>query len=114
MMINTFTAAVRTVSIFRVTATSMATNVITSVASATRVVLTAADGAEVLLKWAWVKTSKKCSLNQANGAWVLGGFGECLPYEDNYVALDNSVKDAWGQPVLRFNAEFKENENENA
>ncbi|MGX5816839.1 GMC oxidoreductase [Chitinophaga lutea] len=46
------------------------------------------------------------------GKWTmgLGGFGECLPYEDNYVALDNSEKDAWGQPVLRFNAEFKENE----
>ncbi|MGN6511040.1 MAG: GMC family oxidoreductase, partial [Chitinophaga sp.] len=46
------------------------------------------------------------------GQWSmgLGGFGECLPYEDNYVALDNSEKDAWGQPVLRFNAEFKENE----
>ncbi|MBO9153874.1 GMC oxidoreductase [Chitinophaga sp. GCM10012297] len=46
------------------------------------------------------------------GQWTmgLGGFGECLPYEDNYVALDNSQKDAWGQPVLRFNAEFKENE----
>ncbi|HEY0272968.1 MAG TPA: GMC family oxidoreductase, partial [Chitinophaga sp.] len=46
------------------------------------------------------------------GSWSmgLGGFGECLPYEDNYVTLDNSTKDAWGQPVLKFNAEFKENE----
>ncbi len=46
------------------------------------------------------------------GQWSMGmgGFGECLPYEDNYVALDNSQKDAWGQPVLRFHAEFKENE----
>ncbi|PUZ27126.1 Choline dehydrogenase [Chitinophaga costaii] len=46
------------------------------------------------------------------GDWSmgLGGFGECLPYEDNYVTLDNSTKDAWGQPVLKFHAEFKENE----
>ncbi|TWF41510.1 choline dehydrogenase-like flavoprotein [Chitinophaga polysaccharea] len=46
------------------------------------------------------------------GKWSigLGGFGECLPYEANQVTLDNSVKDAWGQPVLKFDAEFKENE----
>lgn len=46
------------------------------------------------------------------GNWMmgLGGFGECLPYEDNYVTLDNSTKDDWGQPVLKFHAEFKENE----
>jgi len=46
------------------------------------------------------------------GPWTmgLGGFGECLPYEQNMVTLDNSVKDAWGQPVLKFDAEFKENE----
>ncbi|MGE7775314.1 GMC oxidoreductase [Chitinophaga sp. NPDC101104] len=46
------------------------------------------------------------------GKWSMGigGFGECLPYEDNYVTLDKSVTDAWGQPTLRFNAEFKENE----
>jgi choline dehydrogenase-like flavoprotein len=46
------------------------------------------------------------------GTWTmgLGGFGECLPYEENKVTLDNSVKDAWGQPVLKFDAEFKENE----
>ncbi|MGX5821007.1 GMC oxidoreductase [Chitinophaga lutea] len=46
------------------------------------------------------------------GPWQMGlmGFGECLPYYDNQVTLDHSVKDAWGQPVLQFNAEFRENE----
>jgi choline dehydrogenase-like flavoprotein len=46
------------------------------------------------------------------GGWSvgLGGFGECLPYESNQVTLDTSVKDDWGQPVLKFDAEFKENE----
>ena len=38
------------------------------------------------------------------------GFGECLPYEENKVTLDHSIKDAWGQPVLKFNCEFKDNE----
>ncbi|MBK8558186.1 MAG: GMC family oxidoreductase [Lewinellaceae bacterium] len=46
------------------------------------------------------------------GRWTmgLGGFGECLPYEDNWVKLNPDVKDKWGQPTLKFNVEFKENE----
>lgn len=46
------------------------------------------------------------------GPWQMGlmGFGECLPYHDNQVTLDHSLQDAWGQPVLKFNCEFRENE----
>ncbi|MEC5145826.1 GMC family oxidoreductase [Chitinophaga sp. 212800010-3] len=46
------------------------------------------------------------------GPWQMGlmGFGECLPYEDNQVMLDHSIKDAWGQPVLKFNCDFRDNE----
>lgn len=46
------------------------------------------------------------------GPWQMGlmGFGECLPYEDNQVYLNHGQQDAWGQPVLEFNCEFKENE----
>lgn len=46
------------------------------------------------------------------GPWQMGlmGFGECLPYEENMVSLDHDTKDAWGQPVLKFNCTFKENE----
>lgn len=46
------------------------------------------------------------------GAWTmgLGGFGEMLPYYDNYVYLDKSKKDKWGQPVLAIDCELKENE----
>jgi choline dehydrogenase-like flavoprotein len=46
------------------------------------------------------------------GKWRmgLGGFGECLPYEENRVYLNHDVKDKWGQPTLTFDAEFKENE----
>jgi gluconate 2-dehydrogenase alpha chain len=33
-----------------------------------------------------------------------------LPYEDNYLDLDPSVKDALGFPVCRITAEFKDNE----
>ena len=40
----------------------------------------------------------------------LVGFGECLPYHENKVTLNHDVKDKWGQPVLSFDCEFKENE----
>jgi gluconate 2-dehydrogenase alpha chain len=33
-----------------------------------------------------------------------------LPYEENYLDLDPTVKDALGQPVCRITADFKENE----
>lgn len=46
------------------------------------------------------------------GPWRMGmtGFGECLPYFDNQVSLDHSQKDPWGQPVLKFNCDYRENE----
>ncbi len=40
----------------------------------------------------------------------IAGFGECLPYYDNYVELDPETVDIYGIPVLRIHAEFKENE----
>lgn len=56
------------------------------------------------------KDFKEMLTEPGNWSMGLGGFGECLPYEDNYVQLDNSKKDDWGQPVLKFHADFKENE----
>jgi choline dehydrogenase-like flavoprotein len=46
------------------------------------------------------------------GDWkmTLDAFGECLPYHENKVSLSNTTKDKWGQDVLRFDAEHKENE----
>ncbi|KAK3582335.1 hypothetical protein CHS0354_023877 [Potamilus streckersoni] len=46
------------------------------------------------------------------GAWsmFLLPFGEILPYHDNKVTLDKTVKDKWGLPVLSIDAELKENE----
>jgi choline dehydrogenase-like flavoprotein len=38
------------------------------------------------------------------------GFGECLPYYDNYVEIDPSVNDVFGIPVLRINMKWHENE----
>ncbi|MEO5563307.1 MAG: GMC family oxidoreductase, partial [Chitinophagaceae bacterium] len=46
------------------------------------------------------------------GGWgmFLVGFGECLPYHENKVTLNTNKKDKWGQPVLSFDCEYKENE----
>jgi len=46
------------------------------------------------------------------GGWSMGigGFGEMLPYHENKMTLDKSKKDAWGLPVIAFDAEWKENE----
>tara|TARA_R110002050_G_scaffold92566_3_gene193725 strand:- start:4382 stop:6085 length:1704 start_codon:yes stop_codon:yes gene_type:complete len=46
------------------------------------------------------------------GEWTMfmNGFGECLPYHENRIYLDDSKKDQWGFPQVVFDAEFKENE----
>ena len=40
----------------------------------------------------------------------LSGFGEMLPYEDNYAELNHDVKDKWGQPTVKINCTFHQNE----
>ncbi|WP_236977564.1 GMC oxidoreductase [Membranihabitans maritimus] len=54
----------------------------------------------------------KEQLFKPGGPWTYGmiAFGECLPYEDNIVYQDSNEKDQWGIPLLRFDAEWKENE----
>jgi choline dehydrogenase-like flavoprotein len=46
------------------------------------------------------------------GPWQMSlyAFGECLPYADNRVTLDNNKKDSWGRPMIVIDCEFKENE----
>jgi len=46
------------------------------------------------------------------GVWTfgMGGFGETLPYHENKITLDKTVKDKWGLNVLSFDCELKENE----
>ena len=38
------------------------------------------------------------------------GFGECLPYEENRITLNEEVKDIHGLPTLTMDAEWKDNE----
>ena len=46
------------------------------------------------------------------GPWSfnLGGFGECLPRESNYVDIDPGVVDKWGVPALRIHCQWSDNE----
>jgi choline dehydrogenase-like flavoprotein len=40
----------------------------------------------------------------------LGGFGEVLPYYENYVEIDKNVNDVFGIPVLKFHVAWGDNE----
>ncbi|MGC6466074.1 MAG: GMC oxidoreductase [Akkermansiaceae bacterium] len=46
------------------------------------------------------------------GPWSIGmgGFGECLPYENNRITLSKDKTDKWGLPLVVADAEFQENE----
>lgn len=46
------------------------------------------------------------------GPWMmsLGGFGEVLPYEDNYVTLNHEKLDKHGMPTLTIHCKHRENE----
>lgn len=48
----------------------------------------------------------------APGKWTIwmAGWGECLPYYENKICLDECEKDKWGLPIIRINFSFKENE----
>ena len=46
------------------------------------------------------------------GGWQLGmyAFGECLPYAENRITLDQNKKDQLRRPLIAVDCEFKENE----
>ncbi len=46
------------------------------------------------------------------GPWTIGmtGFGECLPYDDNFIELNHDLVDKWGLPTLSMHVKFRENE----
>ncbi len=49
---------------------------------------------------------------QQPGKWNIsfGGFGECLPYQENRITLNTQIKDKYGRNSLNMDVEFKENE----
>ncbi|WP_316761567.1 GMC family oxidoreductase [Pedobacter aquatilis] len=46
------------------------------------------------------------------GPWTIwmAGWGECLPYYENKISLDETQKDKWGMPLVKIDFSFKENE----
>src|SRR6266850_1944725 len=46
------------------------------------------------------------------GPWnfTFYGFGECLPNHENFIELDKQRVDAWGVPVLKIHAQWRDNE----
>lgn len=46
------------------------------------------------------------------GPWTMWmtGMGECLPYDENKVTINDDKKDAWGMPGVVIDCEFKQNE----
>lgn len=52
------------------------------------------------------------NLVQHPGDWEIGlsGYGEHLPYRENRVTLNSSLKDKWGRSTLTIDCAFKENE----
>lgn len=53
----------------------------------------------------------KESLRQP-GDWSMNllGFGECLPYHENYMTLSDTDTDPFGMPIIKIDALFRENE----
>ena len=55
---------------------------------------------------------KKALLSQELGPWrfSIGGWAECLPREDNFMALHATLKDKWGIPALKVQCTWGPNE----
>jgi choline dehydrogenase-like flavoprotein len=46
------------------------------------------------------------------GPWKISlyAYGECLPYQDNRITLNNNKLDPWGLPMITIDCTFRENE----
>ncbi|MCH9661347.1 MAG: GMC family oxidoreductase [Bacteroidetes bacterium] len=67
---------------------------------------------EVVAELAYGEQFKEAITEPGNWRMLLLGFGECLPYHENKMALDYDNLDEWGLPTVTFDAEWKENEYE--
>lgn len=56
------------------------------------------------------KEFKKTLTTPGNWQIWMGGWGECLPYYDNKVYLEQKKVDQWGIPLVVIDFSFKENE----
>ncbi|MGB0788262.1 MAG: GMC oxidoreductase [Marinirhabdus sp.] len=67
---------------------------------------------EMVAEMAYGENLKQAIVKPGKWRMLLLGFGECLPYHENKMALDYDNPDKWGQPTVNFDAEWKENEYE--
>jgi gluconate 2-dehydrogenase alpha chain len=58
----------------------------------------------------WGTAWKKANADWYAHAMTLGIQGSCYPHRDNYLSLDPTYSDAYGQPLLRMTFDFRENE----
>lgn len=59
---------------------------------------------------AWGSAWKKSVIKHYNHTSVLNVHGSSMPCTRNYLDLDPTYRDAWGQPVLRMTFDFHEND----
>jgi choline dehydrogenase-like flavoprotein len=55
-------------------------------------------------------TAYKEQVKEGRTTVRFAGFGECLPYKENFVEIDSNVRDVYGIPVLRIHMAWGENE----
>lgn len=72
----------------------------------------AGRGRGVEIAEATIGADLKDAMSVPSENWNMGimAFGEMLPYHENKISLDKTVKDKWGLPVLKMDVEIKENE----
>ena len=58
----------------------------------------------------WGTAWKKANADWYAHAMTLGVQGSCYPHRDNYLSLDPTYSDAYGQPLLRMTFDFRDNE----
>ena len=59
---------------------------------------------------AWGSAWKKSVIKHYNHTSVLNVHGSSMPCTRNYLDLDPTYRDAWGQPLLRMTFDFHEND----
>src|SRR5690606_2348463 len=58
----------------------------------------------------WGRERKENLRRNGGGTFGIRSQGASLPYDDQFLDLDPTYKDAWGQPLLRVTYDFHEND----
>ena len=58
----------------------------------------------------WGSAWKKANADWYQHSMAIGSQGSCYPHKENYLDLDPNYADAYGQPLIRMNFDWRENE----